>query len=197
MNLIKEFTINESEKASQAEINHYIQIINKIYNEWKKTNRRINAVDIITTSVNKMSSISPEVVNKLHDTAKLKLAIILMRCFDLPSWKNPESKKSIYKKLTPILFKMQNHPVNTGSGGSLREVIETRLSSTLVKDSKNKVFVAYEPVISKSYINYLFGNDEKPSKIYKMQSLPFPEDFESLIDRLKTNQEKAESKLNK
>lgn len=193
--MIREFILQESEKASQAEINHYIKIINKIYNEWKKTNRRINAVDIITTSANKLSTITPDAITKLNDTARLKLSIVLMRCFDLPSWKNIQSKKSIYKKLQPILNKLQNERVNTGSGGNLREVIHTRLSATLVKNSPKKVFVAYEPIISKSYINYLFNTEDKPTKIFKMQALSFPDDFETLVDRLEINQEKGELKF--
>lgn len=194
MELFKEFILQESQKSAMLEIKHNIDVVNKIYNEWKKTGRRVNAVSLVTTSVNKLSSISPESIDKLPEPIKLKAATVLMRCFDLPPWQNIENKKSIYKKLQPLLNKLNSQNVNTGTGGTLREIVQTRLSACLSNKSENGVFVAYEPSISASYLKYLF-NTEKPKKVFKMQALSFPDDFESLVNRLKINQEKAESKF--
>ena len=118
-----------------------------------------------------------------------------MLCFDLPPWQNIETKKSIYKKLQPLLNKLNHQNVNTGTGGTLREIVQTRMSACLCDKSEKKVFVAYEPRIPTSYLKYLF-NSELPKKVYTMQALPFPDDFESFVERLKINQKKAESKIN-
>lgn len=190
MDLFNELLIIESRKASEAEIRHYVSVINKIYNEWRKIKRRINAVDLITTSVNKISTIHPDSIPFLHEEAKLKLATIIMRSLDIPPWKSADSKKSIYRKLYPLLSKMQTFSPNTGSGGNLREVIMTRLSATLAYNSNDKVFVGYEPVISNSYIKYLFS-DKLPEKVYKMQAMSLPEDYDSLLNTLKINQDKC------
>lgn len=197
MKLFKEILIQESQNNAQREIDYAIESINNVYKEWKKTSRRINAVDIITTSANKLNKLHASVIDYIHDTAKLKLAIILMRIMDLPPWKSVESKKTLYKKLFPLISKMQGFDPNTGSGGNLREIIMTRLSAAICQESKNedKVFVAYEPIMSESYLRYIFGN-ETPAKIYKMQALSLPEDFGTLIETLKINQEKAELKFN-
>ena len=194
MELFKEFVLQESQKSAMLEIKHNISVINNIYNEWKKTGRRVNAVSLVTMSANKLASISPESIDKLPEDAKLRAATILMRCFDLPPWQHIENKKSIYKKLQPLLNKLHSHNINTGTGGTLREIVQTRLSACLSNKSEKGVFVAYEPSITASYLKYLF-NTEKPKKVFKMQALSFPTDFESLVDRLKINQEKAESKF--
>jgi len=194
MELFKQFVLQESQKSAMLEIKHNISVINNIYNEWKKTGRRVNAVSLVTMSANKLASISPESIDKLPEDAKLRAATILMRCFDLPPWQHIENKKSIYKKLQPLLNKLHSHNINTGTGGTLREIVQTRLSACLSNKSEKGVFVAYEPSITASYLKYLF-NTEKPKKVFKMQALSFPTDFESLVDRLKINQEKAESKF--
>lgn len=194
MELFKEFVLAESQKAAFAELQQNIAVVNRIYNEWKKTGRRVNAVDLVTSSGNKLASISPDAIDKLPETIKLKAATILMRCFDLPAWKSIDSKKSLYKKLQPLLNKLQSYDPKTGTGGNLREIIQTRMSACLCNKSEKGVFVAYEPSVSASYLTYLF-HSEKPKKVYKMQALSFPDDFESLVDRLKINQEKAESKF--
>lgn len=195
MKLFYDLDLQESEKQSVKEINHAIDVINTIYNEWKKVNRRKNAVDIVMTSVNKFSHISPSVVDRIHDTAKLKLTTILMRCMDTPTWKDINSKKNIYKKIVPLLKKLQNHSPNSESGGNLNEIIMTRLSAILyATDENNKTLVCYEPSITDSYLKYILG-EKKPEKVYKMQAFPFPEDFDSLIETLKINHNKAESKF--
>lgn len=198
MELFRQLQLDESKKAAQKEADYAIQSINSIYNEWKKIKRRINAVDLVTTSVNKITKIHPSVLPYIHDTAKLKLAVILMRVMDLPVNKEAETKKSIYKKIYPLLSAIQSVSPNTGSGGNLREIVMTRLSSSITheNDKDNKVFVAYEPIISTSYISYLFGED-KPKKVYKMQSLSLPEDFETLLNILRINYEKAATKYKK
>lgn len=194
MKLFQELLIAESQKASDAEIRHCTSIINKIYNEWRKTKRRINAVDLITTSVNKISTIHPASIGHLHEDIKLKLATIIMRSLDLPPWKPIDSKKTIYKKLYPLLEKLQTFNVNTGSGGNLREVVMTRMSATLSYNSKEKIFVAYEPVISNSYLKYLFS-DKIPEKIYKMQAMSLPADIDTLINTLDINQSKCQEQF--
>lgn len=194
MNLINNLEIAESIKTAEREIDHNTGIINTIYNEWKKTGRRVNAVDIIMTSVNKLSTITPNTVDKLHDTAKLKLATILMRCMDISPWKELDSKKNIYKKIVKLLIKLQNQSPNTPTGGSLKDIIFTRLSAALSHQQKSKVFVSYEPSMSSSYLNSLFDSD-KPEKIYKMQSLSLPEEFDSLVEILQINQDKALKKF--
>lgn len=196
MELFRTLLLNESEKAAQKEAAHAITSINSVYNEWKKIKRRINAVDLVTTSVNKLVKIHPSVIPYIHETAKLKLAIILMRVMDLPIAKEVDSKKSTYKKIFPLLSIIQSSSPNTGSGGNLREVVMTRLSTAITHeaDPSNKVFVAYEPSVSSSYLTYLFGEDV-PEKVYKMQSLSLPEDFDTLVNVLRINYKKAAEKF--
>jgi hypothetical protein len=191
MKLFKQFIILESEKRSNREISHTINVINNIYNDWKKIKRRTNAVDMITTSVNKIANIDPSLINKIHAAAKQKLVIIIMRCMDNPVWKSPSTKEKIYKKLFPLISVLQNEIPNSGTGGTLRDVIMTRLSAGIShQSSKGEVFVAYEPRLPSSYMRFLFGADT-PAKTYRMQSLPMPEDFESLVEILRINHEKA------
>lgn len=193
--LFESIILAETQKAAQKEVDYSISVINKIYNEWKKTTRRINAVDLITTSANKISGINPEVIAHLHNPAKEKLAVIIMRCMDLPPWRPVGSKEKIYKKLQPLIEKLEKTNPNTGTGGSLREVIMTRLSAAIFhQDEDAKVFVAYEPVIPSKYLKYLHG-DKLPEKTYRMTALSLPSDFESLIDILTINHEKAKSKF--
>lgn len=196
MKLFNELQLVESHKASQKEIDFSISLINSTYNEWKKVARRINAVDLITTSINKLSKISPDVIDKLHDAAQLKLTTIIMRCMDMPIWKDINSKKTIYKKIFPILSKLQNNTPNTDTGGNLRDVVMTRLSAVISFRSKSKVFICYEPSVTSAYLNYLFDKD-LPEKTYKMQSLSFPEDFDTLVNTLQINLDKGISKFNR
>lgn len=196
MKLFNELQLAESHKASQKEIDFSISLINSTYNEWKKVARRINAVDLITTSINKLSKISPDVIDKLHDAAQLKLTTIIMRCMDMPIWKDISSKKTIYKKIFPILSKLQNNTPNTDTGGNLRDVVMTRLSAVLSFRSTSKVFICYEPSVTSAYLNYLFDKD-LPEKTYKMQSLSFPEDFDTLVNTLQINLDKGISKFNR
>ena len=195
MELFQQFLLTESQKAAQKEIDYSISTVNKIYNEWKKTRgRRINAVDLITTSANKIATIKPDVLPHVHDATRDKLTVILMRCMDCAPWKDPYSKAKLYEKLYPLIEKLETYNPNTGTGGNLREAIMTRLSSTLCHQSEKKVFVAYEPRVSDSYINYMFSHDSKPKKTYKMMAMKLPSDFGSLMEILKINQEKAERK---
>lgn len=192
MKLFQELILHESRKTAQKEIDHTIAVVNKIYNEWKKTGRRINAVDLITTSANKISTINPSVLPHVHEATRLKIATIIMRCMDCPVWKDPWSKEKLYKKLYPLIEVLQTYDPNTGSKGNLREVIMTRLSAALCHKNGNTVFVAYEPTISASYLKYLFKNEEAPKKTYKMQALKLPSDFESLMNILEINQKKVD-----
>lgn len=196
MDFFKQLLIHESVKASQKEIDHTINIVNKMYNEWKKIGRRKNAVDLVTTTANKIATIDPNVIPLVHEATRLKIATLLMKCMDMPVWKSPSNKEKIYKKLYPLIEVMQTYDPNTGSGGNLREIIMTRLSAAVYhqSDAKEKAFVAYEPKISASYLTYLFKDGEKPTKTYKMQALKLPGDFESLLNILNINQEKASKK---
>ena len=118
-----------------------------------------------------------------------------MRCLDNPLWKPIENKEKIYKKLFPLIDKLQFESSNTGTKGSLKDVIMTRFSAAIsYSEAKGEVFVAYEPIIPKSYIKYLFGSSP-PKKVFKVQSLNLPDSFESLINILKINQEKALKKI--
>lgn len=194
--LFQEMLLAETQQAAQKEVDHSIATINKIYNEWKKITRRINAVDLVTTSANKIAGISPEVVDHIHASAKTKLAIILMRCMDLPPWKPLSSKEKIYKKLYPLIKRLERENAQTGTGGTLREVIMTRMSAAMFhQDADSKVFVAYEPVIPNKYLRYLHG-DKLPEKTFRMAALSLPEDFESLVEILQINHDKGQSKFN-
>lgn len=192
MEFFKQLILHESRKTAQKEIDHTITVVNKIYNEWKKVGRRINAVDLITTSANKISTISPDVLPFVHEATRLKIATIIMRCMDIPAWKDPYSKEKIYKKLFPLIDKLQNYDPNTGSGGNLREVIMTRLSAAVSKRANSDKFVAYEPTISNSYLKYMFKDDQLPTKTYKMKALKLPEDFQTLMNTLEINQGKVD-----
>lgn len=192
--LFQELLLVETQQAAKKEVDYSIAVINKIYNEWKKIKRRINAVDLVTTSANKIAVISPEVIDHIHDAARTKLTIILMRCMDLPPWKPVSSKEKIYRKLYPLINKLEKEDAQTGTGGKLREVIMTRLSAAIFhQDPEAKVFVAYEPVVPGSYLRYLHG-DKLPEITYKMTSLSLSEDFESLIETLTINHQKAQIK---
>ena len=194
MEFFKQIMLHESRKASQKEIDHTITVVNKIYNEWKKIGRRINAVDLITTSVNKISLIDPTVIPLVHEATRLKIATIIVRCMDLAVWKDPHSKEKIYKKLWPLIEVLQTYDPNTGSNGNVREVIMTRLSAALTHHEKASVFVAYEPTISNSYLKYLFKDEELPKKTVKMKALGLPADFGSLMNILSINLNKVATK---
>lgn len=192
--LFQQMLLTESQKAAQKEIDYTITVVNKIYNEWKKVTRRINAVDLITTSANKIAALNPEAIDHVHETTKVKLTVILMRCMDVPPWRPISSKAKIYKKLFPLIQKMERNNAQTGTNGSLREIIMTRLSAAIShQDTTASVFVAYEPVIPAKYLKYLHG-DKLPTKTFKMAALSLPEDFESLAEILTINHEKAKSK---
>lgn len=194
MDFFKELLLLETQKAANKEVDHAITVINKIYNEFKRVKRRINAVDIITTAVNKISNIDPSLVDHIHAAAKKKLVIILMRCMDIPPWKPLNNKEKVYKKLYPLIDKLQNEVPNSGTGANLRNVIMTRLSAAIANQkNESKLFVAYEDKLPTSYIRYLFG-DKPPEKTYRMASLPLPEDYESLLNILDINNEKAKGK---
>jgi len=196
MNFFQQMLLQETQKAANKEVDHSITIINKIYNEFKRVKRRINAVDIITTAVNKISNIDPSVVDHIHAAAKMKLVIIIMRCMDLPPWRPLSGKEKVYKKLYPLIDKLQNESPNSGTGGNLRDVIMTRLSAAIAtQENESKLFVAYEPRLPTEYIRYLFG-DKKPEKTYRMASLKLPAEYEELINILDINNQKAKGKKN-
>lgn len=184
----------ESQKKANEEIGYAISAINEVYNEWKKTTRRRNAVNIVTTSVNKLATINPATVDHIHDAAKLKLATILMRCLDVPPWMDIDTKRVTYRRLYPLLDKVQGYNPNTGTGGKLRDVVMTRFSASVScncgDESRKNVFVAYEPSTTKKYLNFIFG-DEVPEHVCKMQTLSLPEDFDTLINVLTINHGKA------
>ncbi len=190
MDFFKELLIIESEQSSQKEIDYVIGLINKLYTEWKALGRRKNAVDIITTTANKLSTIDPSIVDKLHEATHIKLAALIVRCFDIPYWKDVYEREKLYKKLINIIKTVENVSPNVTSGGMVKDIIMTRLSSAISNKSENKsVFVTYEPT-SKSYLKYIFGN-EIPEKIYKMQSLGLPLEFDQLVSILEINHNKA------
>lgn len=192
MELFKQLLLIESEIASVKEVDYTISVINKIYNEWKKQKRRINAVDIVTTSVNKLANINPETIKNCHQAAKTKATIIIMRCLDNPIWKPVEAKEKIYKRLYPLINVLQNEKPNSGTEGSLRDSIMTRLSASIsYQEHEGKLFIAYEARLPTSYMKHLFGSRTAPVKTYRMASLALPEEFESLIEILRINYEKA------
>jgi hypothetical protein len=199
MQLLKEFTVMESQKKASEAIGYAIAAINEVYNEWKKTQRRRNAVNIVTTSVNKLTTIDPATVEHIHDTSKLKLATIIMRCMDIPPWMDVETKRITYRRLYPLIARMQAHNPNTGTNGLLRDVIMTRLSAAVTgcceDEAEKNVFVAYEPSVSKRYLRYMFG-DEMPQNVVKMQTLNLPDDYDTLVNILKINHKKACERCN-
>lgn len=191
MEFFKELNLIESELSSQREVLHAINVVNNLYSEWKKQGRRKNAVDIITTTANKLSTLDPAILAKLHDASRVKLAALLIRCFDIPCWKHVSMKERLYKKLADILAIAQNYDGGTDTGGTVKEVIMTRLSASISHNSENKeVFVTYEPSTNKTYIRYLFGA-EAPERIYRMQLLMIPGSFDEVVDILTINHEKA------
>lgn len=197
MNLFEKMVLTESEKASAKEIGYIYSLIDKTYNEWRKISRRINAVDIVTTTVNRIIKIAPHSVDKLNLEYKAKMAIILMRCMDNPFWKPLEDKRKIYEKLHPLISKLQNFKINTGTEGTLKDIICTRMSANLAiqdKENDGKVVVIYEPKFSEKYSKFLFGTHQ-PEKVYRMQSLNLPADFEAFVDTLTINYEKALAKF--
>lgn len=195
MNFFNELLLVESQQSAKKEAEHVVSVVNSLYAEWKKTGRRKNAVDIITTTANKLSNIDPTTVDLIHEATKLKIATLIIRCFDIPYWKNVSQKEKLYKKLFGLIKKLENYDPNTDTGGNLRSVIMTRLSASVCYNSDNKqIFVAYEPKISTSYLRYLFGQ-EQPTRTYRMQALTLPEDFANLLDVLHINHEKAVQKF--
>ncbi len=194
--LFKQLILVENQKRANSVINYAINTINEVYNEWKKVHRRKNAVNIVATSVNKLCTIDPDTINLVHDAAKTKLAVIIMRCLDVPPWMEVETKRVTYRRLFPLLDKVQGVSPNTGTEGTLREVIATRLSASVCNHSDDKsTFVCYEPRMTTRYLRYIFG-DEMPKNVCKMQTLPLPEDFDVLINTLNINHKKACQKYN-
>lgn len=190
MEFFKELILIESERSSQKEVSYVIDLVNKLYGEWKATGRRKNAVDIVTTTANKLSTIDPSIVDKIHEATKVKLATLVVRCFDIPNWKDVYERERIYKKLSRLLSVVGTLDPNTKTGGNVAEVIMTRLSAAICnKSDDNTVFVAYEPT-SKSYLKYLFGS-EAPETVYRMHALGLPADFDQLIKILEINHQKA------
>ena len=194
MELFKQLNLIESQKRSDEAIGYAIDSINEIYREWKKTKRRRNAVNIVTTSINKLSTIDPDTVDRIHETGQQKLATIIMRCLDIPPWIDPDTKRIAYRRLYPILNKVQGVDPNTGTGGKLRDIVMSRFSAAVSNRSEDleekNVFVAYEPTVSKRYLRHIFG-EEMPTNICKMQTLSLPEDFDTLLNTLKINHGKA------
>lgn len=202
MNLFKEFTIMEAEKTANKEIKYSIDIINQMYNEWKKIKRRVNAVDIVVTTANKLSTISPAAVDRIHEASRVKLASLLMRCMDLGYWKPLTEKAPVYKKIYPLIAKLKSYDARTGTGANLKEVILTRLSAAQSYQNKLEdgtiVFVAYEPKITPSYQKYLFGSEaDQVVATFKMQTLELPQDYASLVETLRINHNKAIEKYKK
>jgi hypothetical protein len=197
MKFFNELRLIESHQSAKREANHVIQMVNAVYAEWKKTGRRKNAVDLITTTANKLSTISTDTVPQLHEATRLKIASLIVRVFDIPYWKSVGTVEKIYKKLYPLITTMETYSPETGTGGNLRDVLMTRLSASVTYNSENKdVFVGYEPKITESYLRYLFS-DNKPKRTFRMQALKLPEDFGNLVDNLKINHEKCVAKFKK
>lgn len=194
MNLFKNLLICESKRSSDAEVADAISVINKVFSDWNKVGRRKNAVDLITSSANRLARIDPAVIDLIHDAAKNKLALICIKCMDIPFWKNTSNRASVYKKLYPILDKVQNMSPNIVSGGNVRDVIMTRLSASVCYEERAKALVIYEPKAGPDYLRYLLG-DYKIDRVMKSQSLPLPTEYETLINTLKINQQKANKQL--
>lgn len=191
LDFIKDLYLIESQRQAAKELQHVVDVVNSVYNEWKKVGRRKNATDLITTATNKISNIDPEFIDKVHEATRLKIAAIIVRCLDIQTWKPVDTKEKVYRKLIPLIKKLETYDPNTGTGGNLRQVIMTRLSAAISAQSENKeVFAAYEPLIPSSYVKYLFGSDI-PSSIVRFEALPLPSDFEMLIKILTANHEKA------
>jgi hypothetical protein len=194
MELFKQLQLIESEKQAHRDLLFAVRTINDVYKEWKKRgkNRRKNAVSLLSTSVNKIVTIPPESFDYLNYEMKQKAAIIIMRCLSLPSWRDVGSKKSAYKKLYPYISKLEAMDPNTGTRGSLREIILTRFSAAYCAQSDYpNIFVAYEPVLPNDYLQFIFGNQKLPQKTYRMQAMPLPNDFDDLLSVVKKNHDKA------
>lgn len=174
MDLFKDLILLETQKQAHREILYAIRSINSTYNEWKKRgkNRRKNAVSLTATSVNKITTFPPESIDFVKQELKQKLAIIIMRCLSLPCWRDVNKLKSTYRKLYPYIKKIENIDPNTGTNGTLRQIIMTRLSAAVSNQSDSpEIFVAYEPVLPKDYLNFLFGKEAFPLKTYRMAAL--------------------------
>lgn len=194
MNLFKNLLLCESKRSSDAEVADAISVINKVFSDWNKVGRRKNAVDLITSSANRLARIDPAIIDFIHDAARNKLALICVKSMDIPFWKNVSNRASVYKKLYPILDKVQNMSPNVTSGGNVRDVIMTRLSASVCYEEKAKALVIYEPKASPEYLRYLLG-DYKIDRVMKSQSLPLPNDYDTLINTLRINQQKANKQL--
>lgn len=194
MNILQRIMLVESQQAAQKELLHSINVINTCYSEWKKRGRRKNAVDIITTTANKLSSLDVNIVKNIHPAGKQKLVIMLLRCMDIPTWKDVETRGKIYKKLFKLIDLLQNEHSTTDTSSTLKQAILTRLSGAISKKSESKVFVAYEPVVPKELLNYIFG-DELPVKTYKFEFIGLSDDFDNVISQLTINHEKAENRF--
>lgn len=193
MELFKDFVLMETQKQAHKEVLYAIRSINQTYAEWGKRgkNRRRNAVSLTATSVNKITTITPESIDYINSDMKQMLAIIIMRCLSLPHWSNVVSKRASYRKLYPYIAKLENLVPNTGTNGTLRQIIMTRFSAALSSQHRySQVFVAYEPVLPRTYLEYLFG-DKLPSKTYRMEAMPLPKDFDDLIDIININHGKG------
>jgi hypothetical protein len=194
MELFKEILLSETQKQAHREVLYAIRSINQTYNEWKKRgkNRRRNAVSLTATSINKITTISPESMDYVTDEMKQKLSIIIMRCLSLPHWSDVESKKAAYRKLYPYIRRLETYIPNTGTHGNLREIIMTRFSAAFSTQHRySQVFVAYEPTLPREYLKYLFGEDAFPTKTYRMETLPLPDDFDDLMDLININHGKG------
>lgn len=192
MEILNKILLIEQQNNTAREVLYATQVVNKVYAEWKKTGRRKNAIDLVASSVNRISVIHPDILPQLYDSIIMKLCIIIMRCMDIPIWKPVEAKRRFYKKLYPLIDKLEHVEVNIGTGGTLREIIMTRLSAAITyKNDKNcSVFVLYEPKMPKQYLEFIF-KDKLPKKCYRMQALPLPQDFDTLISILEINYKKA------
>jgi len=195
MDFLKEIKLFESEKAAQKEVRYSIDTVNQLYNEWKKVKRRINAANIVSTTVNKLSTISPAVMNRVHAATRLKAATLIMRCLDAPYFKPLSEKSLAYKKLYPLLMELSDEDVRIG-GSRLKQAVLTSLSAAYSFQNKIEdgtiVFVAYDDKITPSYLKHLFGNEDQFVKqTYKMQILGMPQEFASLINLIRINHEKA------
>jgi len=194
MELFKQILLSETQKQAHREVLYAIRSINQTYAEWGKRgkNRRRNAVSLTATSVNKITTITPESLDYINSDMKQMLAIIIMRCLSLPHWSNVVSKRASYRKLYPYIAKLENIIPNTGTNGTLRQIIMTRFSAAYSAQHRySQVFVAYEPVLPKVYLQYLFGDEKFPTKTYRMEALPLPDDFDDLMDIIAINHGKG------
>jgi len=202
MELLKRLQLFESERSAKKEIEYAISTVNQLYNDWKAVKRRMNASNLISKTANKLSSISPSLMDRVHEVTKVKAAILIMRCLDIPYFSPLSERALVYKKLRPLFEILQNVDVQTGNGSTLKETVFTRLSAAYCFQNRLSdgtiVFVAYEGKITPSYLRYLFGNEDvNVKKVYKMKIIGTPGDFASLVDLIKINHEKALDKYHK